>query len=121
MKKVILVLVSISLVAVSYLFGYFHAANDVMALVSTAQAQTSMVTLKLLEKNRIDKAVEINSGMVESYLETMDIVSTNREESYKFPFISLDMRSSYKEEEPLLESMRMKIAKDYLSFSEKVK
>ena len=114
MKKLVLLLVSILLVPGSYLHGYFHAANDVTEIVSTGEALSSMVTLKLLEKNEIDKAKEVHSRSIDAHLETMDIISTNRKETYKFPLISLEMLNSYNEEEPFLESLKTKVAKDYL-------
>ena len=99
MKYLLSVIVMVLISGGSYTLGYFHAVTDSLPFMATAESTSALVTMKLIENNDLQRAIELTDKTIQLNFETIEIINEEKNDLLSIPSTALTYKRKFKENE----------------------
>lgn len=113
MKKFLLVSLVIVGFGAAYTLGFCHAVNESVYLLWTTQAQSSVITLRMIHEEKYREAAEFNENIVESNLVAMQRVDRGLWRYLNFPSMYFSYMKTFGEGGRRTREIREQVLNDY--------
>ncbi len=113
MKKTLLTLFVLFVLAAAYALGFCHAVNESVYMLWTTQAQSSVITLRMINEEKYQEAAEFNEKIVEGNLVAMQRVDRGRWRYLNFPSMYFSYLKTFGEGAKKTREIREQVLNDY--------
>jgi len=113
MKKFLLTLLVISAIAAAYALGFCHAVNESVYMLWTTQAQSSVITLRMINEEKYRQAAEFNENLIESNLVAMQRVDRGHWRYLNFPSMYFSYMKTFGEGARKTRQIREQVLNEY--------
>jgi len=99
--------------AIVYALGFCHGVNESVYMLWTTQAQSSVITLKLINEEKFQDAATFNENIVESNLVSMQRVDRGQWRYLDFPSMYFSYMKTFGEGAKKTREIREQVLNDY--------
>jgi len=113
MKKILLSLLFLLVLVSAYALGFCHAVNESVYMLWTKQAQSSVITLRMINEEQLREAVVFNEHIVEDNLIAMQRVDRSRWRYLNFPSMYFSYMKTFGAGAKKTREIREQVLNDY--------
>ena len=99
--------------ATVYALGFCHGVNESVYMLWTTQAQSSVITLKMLNEKKFKDAAEFNENIVENSLVAMQRVDRSKSRYVNFPSMYFSYMKTFGDSAKKTRQIREQVLRDY--------
>ena len=113
MKRLFLTLFVLCALVAAYALGFCHAVNESVYMLWTKQAQSSVITLRMLHEEKFRDAAEFNEDIIEDNLIAMQRVDRSSWRYLNFPSMFFSYKRTFGNSAKQTHIIREQVLKDY--------
>ena len=113
MKKALLILLFVLSLSLVYAFGFCHGVNESVYMLWTTQAQSSVITLRMIHEEKLRDAADFNENIVENNLIAMQRVDRGTWRYLNFPSMYFSYMRTFGEGAKKTRQIREQVLNDY--------
>lgn len=113
MKKILLTTLILLSLATVYALGFCHGVNESAYMLWTTQAQSSVITLKMINEKKLKEAAAFNENIVENNLVAMQRVDRGKWRYINFPSMYFSYMKTFGENAKKTREIRELVLSDY--------
>lgn len=113
MKKLMLVILVLFSLASVYAFGFCHGVNESVYMLWTTQAQSSVITLRMIHEEKLKEAADFNEDIVENNLIAIQRVDRGNWRYLNFPSMYFSYMRTFGEGAKKTRQIREQVLNDY--------
>lgn len=113
MKRALHITLILVALGAAYGLGFCHGVNESVYMLWTTQAQSSVITLKMINEEKLPEATRFNEHIVENSLVAMQRVDRGQWRYLNFPSMYFSYVKTFGESAKKTREIREQVLSDY--------